>query len=119
MAPLPLQVADAMYKVVLERIQVDASQSPAEQLKQVLLVSDELILTHVGPDVTLHPVIDRERVESKLSSAQWGSADVSSVVPGTNWCRRLFIGDCQHDVSQVYRPSSQLRPLIQMFSPAS
>ncbi|KAH7161038.1 hypothetical protein EDB81DRAFT_643232, partial [Dactylonectria macrodidyma] len=104
MPPLPLQVADAMYKVVLERIQVDASQSPAEQLKQLLLVSNELTLTHVGPDVTLHPVIDGEIVRSKLSSTQWGSADVSSVIPGTNWCRRLLIGDCQHD-STIMKPA--------------
>ncbi|KAF7555081.1 hypothetical protein G7Z17_g2416 [Cylindrodendrum hubeiense] len=108
MRPIPLQFADTMYKVVLERIQVDGSQSPTDQLKQLLLVPEELIMARVGPDVKLHPVIDGEVIQSELSCAQWDSADVSSLVPGTNWCRRLLIGDCQSD-SIIMTPAFMAR----------
>ncbi|KAK6063704.1 carboxylesterase [Seiridium cupressi] len=96
MKPLPPQVTDATYAGVLKAVQVDEAASPQEQLKGLLSVAPETFLSAVGPDLPLLPAIDGEIITSEVSFSKWTDS-ISSTAPGTSWCRRAMIGDCQND----------------------
>lgn len=60
-------------------------------------MAPETVLSIIGPDVPLLPVVDGDIITAKATFTQWGSSDISSVVPGVEWCRRVLLGDCQND----------------------
>ncbi|KAI0121271.1 Alpha/Beta hydrolase protein [Xylariales sp. AK1849] len=107
MKPLPPQIADVTYSSVLKIVGVNDAMTPKEQLKGLLNVNPETFLSSVGPDVPLLPIIDGDIITSKVTFAQWTGSDSSGSVPGTAWCRRVMLGDCQNDAMIM---TSALRP---------
>ena len=101
MKPLPPSVADSTYAKVLSKFQIEDSLHPNEQLDKLLALDVEQILS-IGPDVPLLPVIDGELVKANITFEQWKSALSSKEIAGTQWCRRVMLGDCQFDVGRKY-----------------
>ncbi|OAL42550.1 para-nitrobenzyl esterase [Pyrenochaeta sp. DS3sAY3a] len=97
MKPLPLFVADISYSTVLRNLQYNGDGSAEDQLASLLAVAPETVLSSIGPDVPLLPVVDGDIIKANATFAQWESSDISSVVPGVDWCRRALLGDCQND----------------------
>ncbi|USP74119.1 para-nitrobenzyl esterase [Curvularia clavata] len=97
--PLSPPVSEIMYASVLERLQIDSKQSPEDQLKSLLAITPETILSSVGPDLSLLPVIDGNIITSDIKFAQWSSPNIAAAAPGIKRCRRVMFGDCQFDGS--------------------
>ena len=99
MKPLPPVVAEYVYESVLNKLEIDTSLSPAEQLLRLIETPPTRVLTNIAPDLPLLPVIDGTTIPSSLAFSSWNATDASSKAPGTERCKRAMLGDCQYDVS--------------------
>ncbi|KAK6064902.1 carboxylesterase [Seiridium cupressi] len=99
MKPLPPFVAEATYENVLKKLEIDSGLSSTEQLKCLTEASPQTVLTSIGPDVPLLPVADGKVIPSIVTFSGWAAADPSAQLPGTKWCHRAMLGDCQFDGS--------------------
>ena len=100
MKPLPPFVAEPTYQAVLSNLGIDASLSPQDQLEKLLSTSSDDILSKIGSDVPLLPVLDGDVITSSPNFKQFESpSELRGILPGARWCRRVMLGDCQHDVS--------------------
>lgn len=99
--PLPSFVAEKTYESVLNKLGIDTGSSATEQLKRLIEIPPMTVLTNIDPDMPLLPVVDGDVIPSKLSFSSWAAADLSTQLPGTKWCTRAMMGDCQFDVSKL------------------
>ena len=103
-APLPPTVQDQIYGAVIKKLELESSPLEVRvEALNTLPVKD--LYTKFGFELPLLPVCDDQLVPSKLA----GFSDVSSknakttdLMPGKVWCKDLFIGDCQYDVSTAF-----------------
>jgi hypothetical protein len=73
MPPLPSSIAETTYSAVLRRLQCDSSQPADRQLESLLALDPETILTNVGPELPLLPVVDGDIITSNITFEQWSS----------------------------------------------
>ncbi|EXJ86766.1 hypothetical protein A1O3_03720 [Capronia epimyces CBS 606.96] len=99
MKPLPLPVAEGTYSQLASALNIATTKSPSDQLNALLAVDPDTVLASVGPSMPLLPVLDGDVVTSSVDFAQWTAPNIAAQVPGTQWCRRLMLGDCQFDGS--------------------
>ncbi|KAF2843909.1 alpha/beta-hydrolase [Plenodomus tracheiphilus IPT5] len=97
MKPLPPFVADVIYSTILQKLQCDSSRPAEDQLASLLAVAPEAVLSTIGPDVPLLPLVDGDIITTNATFTQWGSSDIATVVPGVEWCSRVLLEDCQND----------------------
>ena len=100
MKPLPAHAAEATYGTVLQKLDIDPNLAPADQLKRIMEAPAQKVLTSIGPDVPLLPVVDGDILPFAANFSTWSAADNSDKIAGTKWCRRVMLGDSQFDVSE-------------------
>lgn len=102
MKPLPPFVAEAAYQQVLSKLDIDPGLTATEQLEQLIKTPPMEVLKNIGPDVPLLPVLDGDVIPSTLNFSSWTASDRAVEIPGTDWCSRAMLGDCQFDVSKPH-----------------
>lgn len=95
--PIPLEVADGAFQMVMARLGVD-DLSPDDQIKALLKVPvEDLAIKFVG--IPTMPVLDSDIIPAMTSyTALFDPSSASELFPGMKWCRRILVGDCQFDV---------------------
>lgn len=93
---LPIEVAESTYVSVLEKLGIfeDSSEERIRKLKQT---DREDWITKLGPGLALTPVADKD--EKTAPFYQIGTPENTVSPPGSDWCRRIMLGDCEMDVS--------------------
>lgn len=93
---LPLEVAGSTYASVLQKLGID--DLPTEQRIEKLKNTDrEDWVKKLGPGLALSPVADEH--ENKPAFYEVGLPEDESSPPGSKWCTRIMLGDCEMDVS--------------------
>lgn len=93
---LPTEVAESTYTSVLEKLGI-TDDSPAERIGKLKETDRADWVTKLGPGLALSPVADKD--EKKAAFYQIGVLEEALSPPGSNWCPRIMLGDCEMDVS--------------------
>ena len=99
MPVLPPPVGEFAFAEIIKALALD-SLSPAEQVQALLDMPAEELHTKVSDvHVPLNGVLDNDIIRSiptfqSISETQ----SIEHVFPGIDWCKRIFMGDCQMDV---------------------
>lgn len=102
---LPAEVAEGTYASVLEKLGITGG-SPEERIRKLKDTGRQDWVTKLGPGLALSPVADED--EKTAPFYQAGVPEDAVSVPGSEWCPRIMLGDCEMDVS--------LGPLAVMFT---
>lgn len=93
---LPHEVAESSYASVLQKLGIDGL--PTEQRIERLKKTDrEDWVKKLGPGFALSPVADEH--ENKPPFYRADVPEDMSSPPGSKWCTRIMLGDCEIDVS--------------------
>lgn len=93
---LPTEVAESTYASVLEKLGI-ADESPDERIRRLKETNRTDWVTKLGPALALSPIVDKD--EGTAPFYQTGVPDNGVKPPGSDWCRRVMLGDCEMDVS--------------------
>lgn len=96
---LPIQVAESTYASVLEKLGM-TDDLPAERVRKLKETNRTDWVTKLGPGIALSPVADVE--EKKAPFYQIGVPEEDTSPPGSDWCPRIMLGDCEMDVSLAF-----------------
>lgn len=93
---LPSEVAESTYTSVLEKLGI--SDAPSEErIRKLKQTAREDWITKLGPGLALSPIADKD--EGTAPFYQVGVPENTVSSPGSDWCRRIMLGDCEMDVS--------------------
>lgn len=93
---LPNEVAEGTYAAVLGKLGI-ADSTPEERIKRLIETSRQDWVTKLGPGLALSPVATQD--EKKAPFYQVGAPEEDTSPPGSEWCPRIMLGDCEMDVS--------------------
>jgi hypothetical protein len=95
--PLSPEVAESTYTAAMDKLGFSAL-SFKERIKAVkeTVIEDLLAAT---ANLPLLPVIDGELLTVPATFSQWSFKE--KLLPGTDWCESIMIGDCEMDVSAL------------------
>lgn len=93
---LPIEVAESTYASVLEKLGISDASSE-ERIRKLKQTGREDWITKLGPGLALSPVADKG--EKTVPFYQVGVPENTVSPPGSDWCRRIMLGDCEMDVS--------------------
>ncbi|ORY05692.1 Alpha/Beta hydrolase protein [Clohesyomyces aquaticus] len=96
--PIPLDVAEAGYKTIIETFGL-ADKSPEERIKALVNLPMDDLWQKVPRTVPLLPTADGETVIGEPSFVTVASEkdDPAFPIPGRKWCASLMIGESQLD----------------------
>lgn len=100
MKPLPPLAASGVYRDVLGKLGIDVETSPSDQLKSLIDLSPQKVLSSIDPGTPIFPVLDDTMITSASTYTDLKSEIVAENLPGSRWCKRVMFGDCKHDVSR-------------------
>lgn len=93
---LPLEVAEGTYATVLQKLGI-SELPPTERIEKLKQMDRECWVTKLGPGLPLSPVADKD--ENQPPFYQAGGPENAINQPGSDWCPRIMMGDCEMDVS--------------------
>lgn len=93
---LPSEVAESTYASVLEKLGISDASSE-ERIRRLKQTGREDWNTKLGPGLALSPVADEDEKTAPFYQVGLPENTVSST--GSDWCRRIMLGDCEMDVS--------------------
>lgn len=96
---LPNEVAESTYASVLEKLGI-ADDAPEERIRRLIETGRQDWVAKLGPGLALSPVASRD--EKKAPFYQIGVPDQDTSPPGSDWCPRIMLGDCEMDVSLAF-----------------
>lgn len=93
--PLPPQVTESIYSAVTGKLGL-AAKSAEDRIKALKEVTFEDLLS-ATENLPLLPFIDGELITAPATYSRWSFQE--KLLPGTEWCESIMIGDCEMDVS--------------------
>jgi hypothetical protein len=96
--PIPPQVTESIYSAVLGKLGL-TTKSPEERIKALKEVAIEDLLSATA-HLPLIPFIDGELITAPATYSRWSFQE--KLLPGTEWCESIMIGDCEMDVSRSH-----------------
>lgn len=96
---LPIEVAESTYASVLEKLGI-TDDSPAERIRKLRETDRTDWVTKLGPGLALSPVADKDDKKAPFYQANVSEEDITP--PGSHWCPRIMLGDCEMDVSLTF-----------------
>lgn len=93
---LPSEVAESTYSSVLEKLGISDASSE-ERIRRLKQTVREDWITKLGPGLALSPIADKDEGAAPFYQVSVPANAVSA--PGSDWCRRIMLGDCEMDVS--------------------
>lgn len=94
---LPHEVAENTYESVLDKLGLAGLAAP-ERVERLKNTDREDWVTKLGPGLALGPVADKNENDPpfyQFDTLEEGEAGP----PGSDWCPRIMLGDCEMDVS--------------------
>lgn len=97
--PLPPPVSELAYGLSIKALGL-GNLSEAEQIRSVSHGPGEALWAKITPDIPILPVIDGRIVKPGPTFAALSDvpSKVRQLLPGSDWCSRIMIGDCGFDV---------------------
>lgn len=78
------------------------ADGPREKVNTFLNTSSDEFVKKLGRPYTLGPILDEDIIPKVTTFESLRSGvDLTSLFPGMQRCKRLLIGDCQFDVSDM------------------
>jgi hypothetical protein len=96
--PLPLEVTELSYTAAAEKLGF-ATMMPEERMKALKAARPEDLLAATA-HLPLLPVIDGDLITVPGTFSQWSWKE--KLLPGTEWCDSIMIGDCEMDVRVIH-----------------
>lgn len=98
--PIPQEVAEASFKTTTQRFGID-NLPPEEQVQALLKTPTEELLTKLR-GIPIAPIVDGEIIPAVTTyRALLDPESALRLFPGSKWCERVLIGDCQFDVCRL------------------
>ncbi|KEF60618.1 uncharacterized protein A1O9_02179 [Exophiala aquamarina CBS 119918] len=101
--PLPPPVSEIAYSLSMKALDLEGL-TVDERVAKLIHGPKSDLYEKITPAIPLLPVIDNEVVHPGPSYEELfgGATRVENVLPGTKWCQRILVGDCEFDAS-IYR----------------
>lgn len=96
--PLPLGVTESTYTALAEKLGFIVMTSE-ERIKALKAARPEDLLAATA-SLPLLPVIDGDLITVPGTFSQWSFKE--KLLPGTEWCDSIMIGDCEMDVRMIH-----------------
>lgn len=93
---VPQEVAEATYGSVVDKLGL-AELSVPERIERLKITDRVDWVTKLSPGLALSPVTDEN--EKKPPFYQVYGLEGETSPPGSDWCPRIMLGDCEMDVS--------------------
>lgn len=93
---LPHEMAESTYASVLQKLGID-DLPPEDRFKKLKETDRADWVTKLGPGLALSPVTDKG--DKKPPFYQVDVPEDAASPPGSKWCPRIILGDCEMDVS--------------------
>ncbi|EOO01020.1 putative para-nitrobenzyl esterase protein [Phaeoacremonium minimum UCRPA7] len=87
--PSSMESAEKIYSTVATSLKL-ADLSPSDQINELLTADESDIMGQAGFTLGLNVVVDGQTVPDAISIAGW-LKDSDTLLPGKQWCERLFI----------------------------